>query len=278
MPRVSVVVPVHNNAAHVARTLESVLAQDFTDWELVVADHASSDGSPGVLDHFTDHPRVRLLSPTPAGGGAKRNWDRVSMAATGEFLKLLPADDLLHPRALERQVAALAESDAVLACCSRRLVDERGRLVLPRRGLPRRVRGRVDARSLLRRTVRAGGNLIGEPGAVLLRRELLETVGWWDDRDPFVIDLATWARVLLSGVHTTAWVDPEPLAAFRVGGGQWSVRLARQQGAQVRSFHARLAAEHPTVISSRDARLGDARAEASALGRRAVYTALSWRR
>ena len=94
MPRVSVVIPAYRSAPFVDETIRSVLAQTYADYEVVIADHSSDDGTQAVLDTFADEPRVRLLSPTPAGGGAEANWNRVSEAATGEYLKLLPADDL----------------------------------------------------------------------------------------------------------------------------------------------------------------------------------------
>ncbi len=57
--------------------MRSVLAQTFTDFELVVADHSSADRTWELLQQFAEDPRVRLMT-TPAGGGAERNWNRVS--------------------------------------------------------------------------------------------------------------------------------------------------------------------------------------------------------
>ena len=80
-PRVSVVVPAYNNAEYLAATLDSVLAQEFTDYELVVADHSSSDATAEILGRYASHPKVRVLPPTPTGGGALANWNRVSRHA-----------------------------------------------------------------------------------------------------------------------------------------------------------------------------------------------------
>ena len=79
-PRVSVVVPSFNNARFIEATMDSILAQTFADFELVVADHSSSDGTWALLQPYSADPRVRLLR-TEAGGGAPRNWDRVTAAA-----------------------------------------------------------------------------------------------------------------------------------------------------------------------------------------------------
>ena len=105
---VSVVIPSFQNAGTLARTLESVLSQTYTDLEVIVADHSSTDGSLEVARSFEHDPRVRVLS-TPAGGGAERNWNRVTDEATGSLIKLVCADDVLYPTLIERQVSTLAE-------------------------------------------------------------------------------------------------------------------------------------------------------------------------
>ncbi len=93
-PRVSIVIPAYNNADYLAETVDSVLAQTFTDFEVVIADHSSTDGTWDVMQRYADEPRVRLLR-TEAGGGALRNWNRVSQEAGGELIKLVCGDDLL---------------------------------------------------------------------------------------------------------------------------------------------------------------------------------------
>ena len=77
VPRVSVVVPAFQNAPFIRATVASVLAQTYPDFELVIADHGSSDGTWEILQELAADPRVRLLR-TSAGGGAVRNWNRVT--------------------------------------------------------------------------------------------------------------------------------------------------------------------------------------------------------
>ncbi|MDC7123251.1 glycosyltransferase family 2 protein [Cellulomonas fimi] len=270
-PTVSVVVPAYNNADFVAETVRSVLAQTYTDFELVVADHSSTDGTWDVLQQFADDDRVRLLQ-TPAGGGAKRNWDAVSQAARGELVKLVCGDDVLYPTMLERQVAAFGDGVEVVA--SRRdIVDAHGRVLVKGRGLGR-MRGPLPGGAALRASVLAGGNLFGEPMCVMMRRSTLESVGWWDDREPYYIDLGTYAHALVRGTFVAV---PEVLAAFRVSSTQWSVRLTDEQSRQAARFHARVRAEHPEVVSKADVAVGDVMATVAAWRRRAAYAWLGRR-
>ncbi|UGB37560.1 glycosyltransferase family 2 protein [Frateuria soli] len=273
-PRVSVVIPAYNNAAYLACTLDSVLTQDFDDYEVVVADHSSSDATREILEVFATHPRVRILSSTPAGGGALANWNRVSQHARGDLLKLVCGDDLIAPSALARQVAALdANPRAVMVACRRDLIDAKGQPLLRNWGL-RGLDGIVSGRDAMRAVVRAGSNLFGEPACVLFRRAALERAGGWDNAFPYLIDQATYCRILEQG-DLVALQDP--LACFRISASQWSVRLVREQAAQARHFHAALRDRHPGLLSRADLIIGNLRATAMAYTRRLVYLSM-WRR
>jgi glycosyltransferase involved in cell wall biosynthesis len=272
-PTVSVVVPAYNNADFVGETVRSVLAQTYTDFELVVADHASSDATWDVLQEFADDPRVRLLR-TPAGGGAKANWDAVSKAASGELIKLVCGDDVLYPQMLERQVEQFRTHPRAEVVASRRdIVDAHGTVLVKGRGLGR-LKGEMSGAKALRKSILAGGNIFGEPMCVMMRRETLEQVGWWDDRQPYYIDLGTYAHALVRGTFVAV---PETLAGFRVSASQWSVRLTDEQSGQAAQFHARVHEAHPEVVSRRDVAVGNVMARVAALRRRLAYAWLGRR-
>ena len=268
-PRVSVVVPAYQNEAYIEETIRSVLAQTFTDFELVVADHGSSDRTWAILQRFSGDPRVRLLTTEP-GGGAERNWNRVTEEACGELVKLVCGDDLLAPGALESQVAAFdAHDDGVVLVASRRdLVDASGRHVVRNVGLGGLPPGRVPGRAAVRRTVLRGANILGEPACVTMRRSALERVGGWRGSPGFVIDQSTYCRVLMHGDLVTS---PESLASFRISSTQWSVRLAKEQARSVAEMHRQLAALTPGLLSTRDVAVGNAMAVVRAAQRRLAY-------
>ena len=274
VPRVSVVVPAWNNAAYIGETVRSVLAQTFTDFELVVADHGSTDGTWELLQDFTSDTRVRLLR-TPPGGGAETNWNRVTRSAGGDLVKLVCGDDLLSPDALARQVAAFDEHDAgvVMVASSRDVVDASGRTVVHDLGLGG-LRGRVPGRRAIRRSVLRGANIFGEPMCVLFRRTALEAAGWWHGDPGYLIDQATYCRVLLQGDLVAV---PGPLAAFRVSATQWSVSLASEQARSAAQMHRELRAADPSLLSATDVRVGNAMASLRALQRRLFYAYLGRR-
>lgn len=266
-PRVSIVVPAYNNGEFIEATMDSILAQTYTDFEVVVADHSSTDDTWDKLQAFAGDERVRLLT-TPAGGGAPANWKRVTAEASGELIKLVCGDDLIAPDCLAEEVAAMdAGTGVVLVSCKRDLIDARGNHVTKARGLGG-LSGRVSGREAARRAVMAGTNIFGEPGCVLMRRASLEAVGGWAETEPYVIDQQTFCNVLMTGDFHAV---PKSLASFRMSAAQWSVDLAREQAAQVVAFHERLAAANPGLLSRRELTRGNTLARGMAYVRRFAY-------
>ncbi|WP_022878777.1 glycosyltransferase family 2 protein [Microbacterium sp. B19] len=271
-PLVSVVIPAYNNARTIAETMTSVLDQEGVDFELIVADHSSSDGTRSEMEKFADDPRV-TLADTPAGGGAPRNWNRVTDLATAPLLKLVCGDDIVRPGTLARQAALLADETAVLTACRRDIVDAEGRVLMAGWGL-RGLQKRMPGARAVRAAVRAGSNLFGEPASVMMRTSALVSAGGWFGDFPYLIDQATYSKVLLQGDFVP---DPEVGATFRMSSSQWSVALTKAQSAQARGFHHWLRENHPDVLSPIDLAVGDTRAWAMARARRLSYKILERR-
>jgi glycosyltransferase involved in cell wall biosynthesis len=237
-PRVSVCIPTYLGDKTLGAAIESVLAQTFTDFELIVIDDGSPDDTRAVVERFSDHRIVYLRNEKNLG--PQGNWNRCLEVAVGDYFKLLPHDDLLHPQCLERQVRVLdtdTEKRIALVFCAREVLGPDARL-LTRRGYPGGREGPVDRDVLIRACVRRGTNLIGEPGAVLLRKATAVKVGLFDATNPYVIDLDYWFRLL---AHGDAHFCAEPLAAFRVSAGSWSVAIGARQSADFRNFVQRMA-------------------------------------
>jgi glycosyltransferase involved in cell wall biosynthesis len=273
-PRISVVIPAYNNAEHIAATLDAVLGQDEPSFEVVIADHSSSDDTAAIIARYAGDERLVILPPTPKGGGALANWNRVTENARGRYLKLVCGDDLITPEAIREQADVLdAHPEVALVACQRSLIDTRGEEVIARRGL-QGLSGTVDGAAAVRRSVVAGTNVFGEPACVMFRRELLAEEGGWDNSFPYLIDQASYARVLK---HGRFYALRKVQASFRISATQWSVRLVRQQAAQAQGFHARARAERPDVISAFDLAWGDLRALVNGYARRMVYWTLKHR-
>jgi len=271
-PKLSVVIPSYNSAPFIEETMTSILRTEGLDMEVIVSDHSSTDGTWEKLQQFGSDPRV-TLTQIPKGGGAPRNWNAVTELATGEYLKLVCGDDVVLPGTLERQVAILdADPSAQLTACRRNLIDARGKNFMTDWGLKGIDQGPMPVAEAVRTTILSGGNLFGEPACVMLRRERLVETGLWNPDNPYLIDLASYARAALPEGRFVP--DVETGATFRISSGQWSVALSKNQSEQFIRFNEWVHATYPGVLSDADLRKSAGTAKRMALKRRLAYVVL----
>ena len=272
-PTVSLCTPAYNGARYIGETIESVLAQTFTDFELIVVDDHSDDDTAEIVATFTDE-RIRL-ERNGSNLGGEANWNRTIALASGRYVKLLCQDDTLYPDCLARQVDVL-EADTgreiAIVSCKRDLVDDEGRMLFRGRGF-KRISGRTAGEEAIRRCIRGGTNLVGEPSAVLLRQELLQQCLPFSGS--YTIDLDMWFKMLVLG---DLYFLPESLCTFRLATGSWSANLARSQAAQTRELFRRTRHAHPECARGSDVRIGAMRAAALEAVRRGAYLIARLRR
>jgi glycosyltransferase involved in cell wall biosynthesis len=266
-PKVSVAIPVYNGEAHLAETIDSVLTQSWGDFELIICDDHSTDGSLDVVASRADN-RIRILR-NDRNLGFGENWNRCLAAAQGRYIKILPQDDLLQPNCLSKQAEVLegdAAAEVALVFCARTIVGPSGRS-----HLTRRIAGKTESYTgagIAKLTARMGTNPIGEPGAVLFRRTAALATGPFNGARPFVIDIDYWLRLLK---HGRAVYLPEVLASFRVSRGSQSVRMAKHQASEFRAFLTELKDSGLYPLSNADVRMGGLAATLNGFGRAIIY-------
>ena len=211
-PRVSVIIPTYNRAALVAEAVASVLAQTCRDFEILVVDDGSTDGTAEALAAFAGQMTV-LRQPARRGVAAARNLGIA--AARGRWLAFLDSDDLWLPEKLARQLAFLSAHPKLLLCQTEEIWVRRG--VRVNKPLTHRMAGgNIFLQSLRRCLV--------SPSAVLLHRRLFEDHGGFDEDLPAAEDYDLWLR--LSWRYPVGLV-PEPLIIKRGGHPD---QLSRQWG------------------------------------------------
>jgi glycosyltransferase involved in cell wall biosynthesis len=188
-PRVSFAIPVRNGQRFLGRALDSLLAQDLDDIEVVVCDNASTDATPDLVRRYAERdPRVRYFR-NPEDIGQIENFNRAFELSRGEYLRWMGADDWLEPSYARRCAAALdARPDAVGVTTQWRFMDDAGRVTtLDVRG-PRADATTPTARlRLTLRLLQSGQPLLFDPVYSLLRRSAVERtrrllIDPWTDR------------------------------------------------------------------------------------------------
>lgn len=264
--KVSIVIPTYNGADFIGAALESVLNQTFAEFEVVVSDDASTDGTIPIVESIED-PRV-TISRDRSHVGPGGNWNRALALARGEYIKVLAQDDVLYPHNLEVAVDVLDADPSVSFVATRRdIIGFDGTVLIHDRGLSG-LCGRIPPIEGVRRTVRTGANQFGEGAAVLFRRAASELTGGFDDSLPYVIDIDYWLRLLAWG---PAFGVCATHAAFRVSGQSWSNALIREQGSQFAGLIDRAADEPASGVTQSDVLIGKGRASANAQLRRLFY-------
>ncbi|MGH7043638.1 MAG: glycosyltransferase [Acetobacteraceae bacterium] len=211
-PRVSVIMPSYNHAPFVGKAIDSVLGQSFQDFELIIADDGSTDGSVEVIRGFDD-PRIDL-NVFPENHGACKALNDCVTRARGEYVAVLNSDDFFLPGKLARQVAYLDGAPEVGAVFGlARFVDERGAVIGPGDGVPTPYFSTAPAdRFGWLREFFLRGNALCHP-SVMIRRRLYDELGLYDGSLRQVPDLDMWIRVC---ARYPIVVLAEELICFRI--------------------------------------------------------------
>jgi glycosyltransferase involved in cell wall biosynthesis len=175
-PLVTLVTPVYNGERFLDAAIESVLAQTYERWELVIVDNASTDGTAAVARrHAERDPRIRIVTnPRTVGVIENHNIAFRQVSPESRYVKPLHADDWLFPECVERMVALAEAHPSVGLVSAYALVN--GWVRLDGLPYPSTV---VDGRALARLCLLGGPYVFGSPSSILLRADLVR------GRDPF---------------------------------------------------------------------------------------------
>jgi glycosyltransferase involved in cell wall biosynthesis len=203
-PAVSVIMPAYNVAPYIGEAIESVLAQTFTDFELLVVDDGSTDDTAAIAKRFADgDSRIRLLRQDNRGLAAARNT--ALRHARAGALALLDSDDLWMPRFLEAQLAMLdARPDVDIVTGNARTLGSH------EDGFPARPwpdpRPWPDLWTIL-------GDELSVFIMSVLRRRVYDTIGGFDEMLRTNEDFDFWLRAALAGFRFAR--NDEPLGCYR---------------------------------------------------------------
>lgn len=224
IPAVSVVMPVHNGGAYLEEAVQSVLAQDLADFELVVVDDGSTDDSARRLNGYADADgRVRVISQRQSGIVAALN--RGLEAARAPLIARMDADDVALPQRLGKQFDYLMAHPRCVAVGSRILLIDTD-------GLPicqmctEQTHEEIDAANL-----RGGGAAMNHP-SVMFRAAVVRAVGGYRKEMIYAEDLDLWLRLAEVGQLRNL---PEVLVHYRMHAKSISHARAREQHQQWRS-------------------------------------------
>jgi len=202
IPTVSVVIPLYNACGVIAETIDSVLKQTWTGYELIVIDDGSTDGSADVVRGYGT--TVRYVTQSNRGVAAARN--RGIAESVGRYIALLDHDDLWHPTKLEKQVRVLQQRpDVGMVITDVAHIDRGGR--------PMGITGKgYNPGETFARLFVQG--YVPTPSSAMVRKSVFDAVGGFDERfhSAGLDDHELWTRI---AAHYEIANIPEPLTFHR---------------------------------------------------------------
>ena len=219
-PALSIVIPVYNCSRYVQATLESISQQTFTDFEIIVVDDGSVDGTAEILRSYSKH-EPRLTVVTLAHRGVVVALNTGIAKARSDLIVRIDADDLMAPSRLDRQLAFMADHPELGAAGSYyRIIDEHGE-----------VRGSHEppfcSQEDVELFISSGGNPIFPAPSMILRKSVVQAVGGFREEFRQTEDVDLSMRIIQSGFHIL--VQPEYLTYFRYHSGSTSANNTRAQ-------------------------------------------------
>ncbi|HLO87539.1 MAG TPA: glycosyltransferase [Nostocaceae cyanobacterium] len=217
LPKISVIIPAFNCESTIKRTIESVLNQTFTDWELIIINDGSTDATLDIISAFSDS-RLKVFSFDNAGGNVSRN--RGLKLAMGEFVSFLDGDDMWTSDKLLSQLKALQNNpQAAVAYSWTDYIDENDKIVISGGRLV--ANGNVYERLLLTNFLENGSN-------PLIRKEAIIELGGFDENLSAAQDWDMWLRLAAKFEFVNV---PSAQILYRISANSVSSNLVRQERA-----------------------------------------------
>ncbi|MGB3308964.1 MAG: glycosyltransferase family 2 protein [Nodosilinea sp.] len=217
MPKISVIIPAYNAETTIKDTIESVLSQTYSDFELIVINDGSQDATLEVVSHFADK-RIRIFSYENSGPQKSRN--RGIEKSTGTYISFIDADDLWTTDKLEQQLQVIeAHPEAAVAYSWSDEIDETNRF--SRSGQHSTLEGNVFE-ALLK------NNFLGNGSNPLVCEEAIRNVGGFDSS---ILAGQDWDMWLTLATHYSFVVVPKVQVFYRKSSNSnsWSSNLRRQE-------------------------------------------------
>jgi glycosyltransferase involved in cell wall biosynthesis len=182
MPCITVIIPTYNRREYLKEAVDSVLAQKFTDFELFVIDDGSADKTADLVEKYTD-PRVKYFFQEKRGVSAARN--RGITGAAGEYISFLDSDDLWKKDKLSIQVSFMMEKKSLISYTDEIWIRNSVRVNPMKKH--KKYSGRIYEKCL--------PLCIISPSSVMIKRELFDEVGLFDEELPVCEDYDMWLRI-----------------------------------------------------------------------------------
>jgi glycosyltransferase involved in cell wall biosynthesis len=218
-PLISVLLPVYNGERYLRQSVDSVLSQEGANFELIIWDDYSDDGSSQIIDCFQDSRTRRFANTTNLG--LFRTLNQAIHEAKGDWIRLWSQDDVMKTNCLRTESEFIREHPGLgMVYCAVDTIDENGKVTLP---APFKPTPDIVVPELAAQIMFFHGSIAGNIANVLLKRSVLSEVGLFREDMRISADFEMWVRV--SNLYPIGHIS-RPLIKLRNHSGQFSRQKA----------------------------------------------------
>ncbi len=245
MATFDIIIPAYNAARYLPAAIESVMAQDFDDWRILLVNDGSTDGTAEIAARYNRQLGTRMVTITQANAGLPAARNAALRIAAAEYVAILDADDIWLPNRLRESLASLTQRpEAGLSYGLIARVDEKGAVLETFMGNPAFAEGRIAPYIYMRKVE------LPCP-TITIRRSCLAEVGEFDETMRATEDRDMWLRVAL---HYEVAFVPKVIAHYRMSANSMSTDTERMMRAQFRFIDKHFGAPGCGWIARRVAR------------------------
>jgi predicted O-linked N-acetylglucosamine transferase (SPINDLY family)/glycosyltransferase involved in cell wall biosynthesis len=223
-PLVSVCIPTFNGELFIKKTVLSAISQTYSNIEIIISDDSSTDKTCEIAEHVLQDAKFPYRILKHARLGLVENWNFCIEEAKGKYIKFLFQDDHLEPACVQSLIEVADSEVNIGLVFSRRGVESVGGAMIPSDSIDlhkgwSRIQRVQNGSDLLRdpKLLANPINKVGEPTTVLLRKEVLQSLGGFDPNLRQLVDVDMWLRIMMGS--KVGFVD-EQLSVFRLHQGQ----------------------------------------------------------
>lgn len=230
-PKLSILIPTYNYGRFIERAINSILTQNFREYELIVSDDCSQDDTKHIVNQIASRDSRVKLFVQPKNLGMVENWNWCLEKSRGDYVMFLFADDFLRSNdALTSLISPLLHDDRLsMSASARMLVDESDKTLFMARDLVRG--GHHPGKKIIQKCLYETCNFIGEPSAVMFRKAY--GMRGFDATYRQLVDLEMWFHLAQSG---DLFFINRPLVAFRRHEEQQTAVNSRNPTTQIEIF------------------------------------------
>ncbi len=222
--QVSILMPAYNAERYLAETIDSILAQTYQNFELLIIDDGSKDNTLAIAKSYAKKDqRIKVISQ--ANSGVSNTLNRGIELIENEWICRMDADDLMMPNRIERQLAFIQEHpDIAVASSFIYNIDEHGRIIA-------QYQSKFTTKAVVDEYVRTNQMINFHHPAVIMRKSIIQAVGGYRGQFLVAQDCDLWNRVVEQGY--TVLVQPEYLVKYRIHSSSVSIAKTRKATEQM---------------------------------------------